>query len=531
MNPINPKQWKGFRGLAVAVCVLALTSLVVFGDFWLQQTYLGLLLISGAIATLLLLLTRDGNTQDSTPRAALEKDEIFFESDEASEKAEEGSPLDTNLGESIPKEEISDRRVLLLSNDRSDRHNIAKHLQSWNLEPTKCDTAARAYFELIQASENGRPFHAVIVDRGRFDLDASQFSTAMRSEYELQEIYLILVGVQAAEDLNDEFQRLGYTRVLSVPLNKTLLFNALHSTHSMPAKTDNGVVRFIDHYNGTPSHQPLSILLAENNRGTQQRMLSVLQRAGHQVFLVDSGARVLDALDSHRFDLAMVSLDLREINGIDVYKLYRFTRIDLQWTPFILLLNQPGNGDIRRCAEAGIDATLEWDADSRKILTVVKNVVLENDHFDSPEKNLGNSSNQPHLSQENTTSENTALDRHRLMELDKLGSNTTFMSDLIDSFNRDNRHFVTQMQLAVENGDLDRFRDLGHAIKDSAGSLGALKLHQLGTSATLLRKDLFRQHAPDLVKQITECCRLSNNALQNFLHEHNARDLDYKNTD
>ena len=65
--------------------------------------------------------------------------------------------------------------------------------------------------------------------------------------------------------------------------------------------------------------------------------------------------------------------------------------------------------------------------------------------------------------------------------------------------------------------DPNRFRDLGHALKDAAGSLGALKLYQLGTAASRLSDKEFHESAAALVQEITECCRISNDALHSYL--------------
>lgn len=109
------------------------------------------------------------------------------------------------------------------------------------------------------------------------------------------------------------------------------------------------------------------------------------------------------------------------------------------------------------------------------------------------------------------------LDNNRLIEIERLGGGIRFLADLIDSFNRDNRHILTQMQEAVASANPVQFRDLGHAIKDAAGSLGAVKLYQLGTAASRLSNKEFHESAATLVQEITECCRISNNALHTYL--------------
>ncbi|MCB1852456.1 MAG: hypothetical protein KDI83_17035, partial [Gammaproteobacteria bacterium] len=109
------------------------------------------------------------------------------------------------------------------------------------------------------------------------------------------------------------------------------------------------------------------------------------------------------------------------------------------------------------------------------------------------------------------------LDINRLMEIERLGGGVRFLSDLIDSFNRDNRHILTQMKSVARNAEAKQFRDLGHALKDAAGSLGTLKLYRLGTVASRLSDKDFHECANTLIQEITECCRITNNALHAYL--------------
>lgn len=528
MTPMSPGIWMLCRRFAGAVCALGIVLLFVFGDNWLPSSGLDTLLISATslIAVILWLVSDSGykSEEHNEPGNKPAKEST----PKYSNRYSPPSPLPPSPEGPQSLLKISDQRILVLTNDKSDRHGILRHLDSWGITPTVCSTAARSFYELLRASEAHSPYHVVIVDRGLFDMDASQFSAALRSEQHLQDIYLILIGARPAEIEEGGLNRLGYTRLVPVPLNKTLLFDALHNLRSAPLEPRPGVAKIIDRYTASTTSPPLSILLAENRRGEQQRIRAVLQQQGHQVFLVDSGARVLDALDSHQFDLAIVSRELREISGIEAFNLYRFTRIDKQRTPFILLLHNPGDSDRQRCEESGVNAILEAGADPKTIMNVLKKVVLESGDQGQARQNY----HRQHLHQ--TTgfvgghTADTALDRNRLAELENLGGNTAFLSDLIDSFNRDNRHFLTQMELAIKKGDLSRFRDLGHAIKDSAGSLGTIRLFELGTAASHIPSEAFRQNALDLLQQLTECCRLSNDALQNYIREKDLRELDYR---
>lgn len=409
---------------------------------------------------------------------------------------------------------ITGKKILLVSSDIEDRHGIQKQLGLWGVQSTLVSNAAHSFYELISASKRGSPYQTVIVDHGRLGMDAAQFASTVRSEAMLQNLYLIHVGPGNQGVQGDRLLNAGFTKLLATPLNKTFLFNALHNTYTQP-ESGGQVVRLIDRYSSEISEQPLSILVADRSFSVRQRVRSILQRAGHRVFMVNNGARVLDALDSHRFDLAIISLDLREITGLEAFKLYRFTRVDKQCVPFIILLEEPTKELLKRCSDAGINATINQNADARRYLETVAKVVRESS--DETKTSFSARSSYTSFGIGSAPRKGAVLDTNRLLEIERLGGGIRFLSDLIDSFNRDNRRILTQMKQATKDANSNRFRDLGHAIKDAAGSLGALKLYQLGTAASRLSDKEFYDSAATLVQEITECCRISNNALHSYL--------------
>lgn len=492
---------------AAAISSASFGLLLLISDFWQTNTGPGLIILG--FLTLLPLYLRNSATVDETSAPAF----LAGAGDLSKTEVPDNDGTETPNHPTDP-DNLSGKRILLVSSDIEDRHGIQSQLTLWGAQSHLAGNAAHAFHELITAVRSGTPYHTVVVDHGRLGMDPAQFASALRAEPMLQNLYLIHVGPGNHGLQGDRLLNAGFTKLLSTPLNKTFLFNALYNTYT---QTEPGgqVVRLIDRYSSEISDQPLSILVADRSFSVRQRVRSILQRAGHRVFMVNNGARVLDALDSHRFDLAIVSLDLREITGLEAFKLYRFTRVDKQWVPFILLLEEPTKELLKRCSDAGINATINLNADSRRYLETIARVLRDSA---SEESGTGLSVRPTHASVGGGSASGSGiLDTNRLLEIERLGGGVRFLSDLVDSFNRDNRRILTQMKTMANAADPNRFRDLGHALKDAAGSLGALKLYQLGTAASRLSDKEFHESAPALVQEITECCRISNDALHSYL--------------
>ncbi len=72
-----------------------------------------------------------------------------------------------------------------------------------------------------------------------------------------------------------------------------------------------------------PSSPRLRILVADDNAANCKILKSVLENAGHEVDIVHDGEAALAALDRARFDLALLDVNMPEVSGYEVAKLYR----------------------------------------------------------------------------------------------------------------------------------------------------------------------------------------------------------------
>jgi len=401
----------------------------------------------------------------------------------------------------------TDRKVLILTDDTTDRYGIGRYLDTWGTSAIICPTAARGFAMLIEAVSKDRPFDAVILDQQRFDMDAEQFAISIRSEAELRHLYLIYVGPLYPDTLSDRLKQAGYVKLLSPPVDKTLLYSAIHDV-SRTRWNAPQVVNLMDHYKGRRTRRSLNILLAEQDPADSRQFRAALKQVGHKIFCVESGARLLDALDSQHFDIAVVSANLREVSGLEAFELYRFTQSDHMLTPFVLVLDGTSPVNSKACKDAGVNAFLQKPIEPFALLNTI-DTVLE-------ETNRGVAALTPY--QPRTVIVNgLALDVHRLEDLERLGSGHDFLRELVEKFRQDNEQIVEKMMNAALNSRSDEFRDLAHAIKDSAGNLGALALYHLGISAVRLSADDFPQSALKLTVEIRSSNQSSYKALQQYL--------------
>ncbi|WP_428607836.1 response regulator [Sedimenticola sp.] len=503
----------GIPAYRITAGIVSLNLLMFFGGL-----PLGLISIAILISAVVLYSLFSGQAGRSkpvleiqnTPRPSEEPDESL---------GQEGQPLPDTAEKSTPlkaSDSLQNMRVLLLSDDKNEHHDITNHLKSWGVDFTVVTGSARAFAKLIESADSDNSFQTVLVDQSSLDMEECQFAVALRAEPLLQTLYLIHFGSSALPSRMEQLYQAGYSGILTAPLDKTLLFKALHSARET-ALYHHNVVHLLDHYETDNKHPPLDILLSCSNNNESRKIRKILTNAGHQTFLIDDSTQVLDALDNHHFDLAILDAEMSDLTGIDAVKLYRFAHINQPWTPFILLLNSPKPQTIQACEEADINHLVVKPVSSQRLLETVSRATDLTGHrhndeiFDYP-----TASGLVHYHDNSLT-----LDTHQLDELKRLGKDKGFLLELINQFDKESDKLIQGLQQAVFERNLKSIQDFGHKLKDTAGNLGAMNLYRMAVRITRIKELESDFELGNLMTEMRNCRIATLGALLDHLSQGN----------
>ena len=119
----------------------------------------------------------------------------------------------------------------------------------------------------------------------------------------------------------------------------------------------------------------MKILLAEDNRVNQFLTVRLLEKEGHRVEVVLNGRAALAALDQDRFDLALMDLQMPEMDGFETTAIIREReRASGAHLPIIALTANAMVGDAERCLEAGMDGYVSKPVDVRRLFAEISRV-------------------------------------------------------------------------------------------------------------------------------------------------------------
>lgn len=379
---------------------------------------------------------------------------------------------------------FGDIRVLLILDAENDHGDLCTTVSGWVDNAESVPNTVRAFAQLISAAQSGRNFHVVLVAHNAISMSPVEFAAAVRGEPSLQGVSLIYLGSELDGYDDEELARAGYTSRLNRPVDKILLFNALHAASAQPAPTSSArVTKLIDHYAPESDDAPgMEILLADDNTINQKVITTILRREGYRVTTVRTGRQALGLLEEREYAMAIVDMHMPEMGGIEAAKLFRFARMDRSHMPFIVLTANATMDALKECEDAGMDGYLTKPIDAEQLIRTVATVLTQKRRS---EKNLAKkipwTDTRESRQAPTLPPSRPALDRHKIMSLEGLGTGHEFVEELANNFIIEAWKVVDRMSLAWQSDDRPGLQRQAMALKDGAGTIGANPLRDLAS--------------------------------------------------
>ncbi len=406
-------------------------------------------------------------------------------------------------GATVRPRTLQETNILVLAAPDTAR-DVGELLNGWGLRFQSVRSSARAFSDLVQARRAREPFDLVLVAAPDLDMDPHQFAASVRAERLLDGTEMVMFNAPPLADSKQAGLEAGYRSVLFAPVDSMLLFNALHVAQSVHPPTSK-VVSLADRYRqfAEARDASLQILVAEDNATNRMVLSGILERAGHRITAVEDGEAALDLLDDPDadFDLMILDMNMPKRGGLDVFRAYRFMTRERP-IPAIVLTADATPDAMSACRDAGVDAFLTKPVETDKLLRTLASLSLSV----SPARREPTAPRaepaRRKISAAATDSERL-LDDAKLASLKTLGAGSDFFEELVRGFVRDSTRSIGAMVEANAARDYPALHDAIHALRGSAGELGATRVAVCCQQIRALKPfDLGTDRSRELIEQL-----------------------------
>lgn len=424
--------------------------------------------------------------------------------------------FEINFAKQISDHTADDQYILenthIIVINPSYNEKIDEILNDLNVRFKSVSSADTAYHVLIHDSPDRHFTTALIVDT----------QSASDSENPINEyIQLIasklptLLITSNSQTLAENHYKHVYSCILSFPPIKSELYNALHSTGADYIGSMNEINEPEILQGSSSTSNPMNIVVAEDNQTNQIVISKILESAGHNCTLVEDGQLALDELETNKYDLAIMDMQMPVMGGIEASRIYQYSTPKEDLIPIIILTANATTEAKRECEEANVDAYLTKPIQAKKLLYTIESLYQEN-----AGANKSISGNKTDTKQSPRQILPNAINYSVLDSLQSLSDNNDFITSLLQTFLNDTEVLLRQMESSIVDKNYASYLDHVHALKGSAGSIGLEVLHNHCTD-TLHSK----ANSIDYIADLKEIHTLFNQA-KFELHKHYSCNLE-----
>ena len=216
------------------------------------------------------------------------------------------------------------------------------------------------------------------------------------------------------------------------------------------------------------------ILVAEDNPINRAVIQKMLERAGHLCHLVDNGEEALDIMEHQHFDAVIVDMNMPVMNGVEATRALRVLESPGFHIPVIMLSADVTADTKAEALAAGVDQFLPKPIQITLLLECLDRLIAQ---YGRRPPRVAVPFLLPDLApQQPATEAGAVLNYTTLAELEAIGRNRQFVDDLINGFIEDAQGLMLRCEQALMRHHHEEFKNLLHAIKGSAMSIGATLL-------------------------------------------------------
>ena len=260
--------------------------------------------------------------------------------------------------------------------------------------------------------------------------------------------------------------------------------------------------------------RPLTILLADDNPSNQLLLSRILHDAGHTVRTAERGDEAFDSLAAGGFDLAILDLNMPEMSGPDVVKLYRAGSVGGDKLPILILSADATSAAKRESLEAGADEFLTKPVVASSLLAAIERLVAGVGARLEP---TGRSDQEEPTS---SPAKSPMVDPERIQALRRIArGDAKFLDRYISAAFSELEQAISSLRVAADTGNSRAARDQLHIIEGTAASIGGVAVV---ANCKTLRISLDQDHGADRSRslaQLSTAYALTKSTVLASLHE------------
>lgn len=380
-------------------------------------------------------------------------------------------PTGTLNPDKLPPPVLEGMRAIVVDDNPVVLHAVGEILNRFGMSTSTVSSGEEALLTIEQANASGKPYQMAFIDWKMPGIDGFDLISQLRKNVQNQELLYIMITGYDQNLVSEKIRDMQPMEILVKPITPSILFNCITRTLRLNAKWP------MDSNDHEGQSEPVSlsayrILLIEDHVINQQIASEILSSSGAQVRVAGNGRQALELLDQQSFDLLLMDVQMPEMDGYELTQIIR-SKPQFANVPIIAMTAHAMKQDREKCLAAGMSDHIAKPINANTMLEVVRRWLPTGTNLEVS----------PNVSKAPAETEADALpfDVEFAAAITRLGGRRDLLLKLIKSFVQKHRESAQKLRELANNPDLSEARNLAHAIKGVAGTVGLDQVYQLAT--------------------------------------------------
>lgn len=375
-----------------------------------------------------------------------------------------------------PKDELKDKKALIVDDSEMNVLIMEKQLQSWGMKTVSTLDPKQAISLLQQEADSGAPVDVAFLDYMMPDIDGEQLVKMIRSNSAFKELKVILATSGMAARKLSELQAMGFDTRLVKPVKQSDLFDSISTvllaeTKAPDVSSKAAKSKSTDGMTASVSGR---ILVAEDNAVNQIVAVKMLESMGHTADVAANGREALNAVQKLPYDLILMDMQMPEMDGLQATQAIRALPGEVANIPIVALTANAVQGDQERCLDAGMNDYISKPVEKQALFKVLEGYLTDGSAPEAAQEALAGS----------------FVKRDRLQALcDEIGVDS--LEIILSSYADDSQRLMDEIRDLTDLADVESLKKKLESLQGSSANVGLELLSELCDEAlTTLQNSL-----------------------------------------
>jgi CheY-like chemotaxis protein len=266
---------------------------------------------------------------------------------------------------------LAGTRLLIVDPNTATAQRMQQHSASWGVQSWVAATGGEALASLRQALRLGSALQIALIDRSLPDMSGEELGQRIKSDPALRSTQMVMVASSGFRGDAARVSKIGFAAYLPKPVTAATLLECLQQLRSQDGKAGasdavGGLITVHSISERKPA--PLRILLADDNPVNCRIAVVMLEKAGHQIDVVNGGAEAIEAVRGKAYDLVLMDVQMPGVDGLEATRQIRALPLAHAGVPVIAITANAMQGDDQRCFAAGMNDYITKPIDRARLL-------------------------------------------------------------------------------------------------------------------------------------------------------------------